>query len=148
MMCEYSYHLVHRQDRLPANSRFRVKISITIVPWPLLCIVSQVIVVALEKNAFETPFSSMGEILCRPIMEDVDYVPLRWKKDMEHQTLFEITYPAFYELWYQVLLVAGVREPPRPYSMRVGAGGRLHSESPYYINQPSLTSSQSVWSLT
>ncbi|KAK7448730.1 hypothetical protein Landi51_06406 [Colletotrichum acutatum] len=103
-----------------------VKISITIVPWPLLCIVSQVIVVALEKNAFETPFSSMGEILCRPIMEDVDYVPLRWKKDMEHQTLFEITYPAFYELWYQVLLVAGVREPPRPYSMRVGAGGRLH----------------------
>ncbi|KAK1623312.1 hypothetical protein BDP81DRAFT_279256, partial [Colletotrichum phormii] len=117
------------------------QISITVIPWPLLCIVSQVIVVALEKNALETPFSSMDEILCRPILEDVDYIPLRWKKDMENQTLFEITYPAFYDLWYQVLLVAGVREPPRPYSMRVGAGGRLHNENaPIYPKKEDIKS--------
>ncbi|KAF6808160.1 hypothetical protein CPLU01_15711 [Colletotrichum plurivorum] len=103
-----------------------VSFSITIVPWPLLCIASLIAMTAIHKHAFETPFSSLEDILSRPILENTDCVVLRWRPELLDEPMFGIQYHTFFELWYKVLLVVGLPDPPRPYSMRVGAGGNLH----------------------
>ncbi|KAF6821138.1 hypothetical protein CPLU01_12565 [Colletotrichum plurivorum] len=118
----------NKQDgnRLGRKQDHMVSFSITIVPWPLLCIVGLIVTTALREDAFETRCQTLEDILNRPILQDVDCVPLNWKKDIADKPIFGIKYHAFYDLWYKVLLVAGIRDPPRPYSLRVGAGGRLH----------------------
>lgn len=70
-------------------------------------------------------------ILQQPNMEDVDYVELKWKPSIleEEKDIFSLSYNRFWEMWNLVLMVAGMREAIRPYSMRVGAGGRFHGES-------------------
>ncbi|KAF0330480.1 hypothetical protein GQ607_002359 [Colletotrichum asianum] len=103
-----------------------VAITLTIVPWPLLCVVSLMVMEALQMNAFEAPFTSLDEILQRPNLEGVDFVPLRWKRELLERPMIDIPYEFFWKTWYRILLVAGVRDPPRPYSMRVGAAGRMH----------------------
>ncbi|KAK1975228.1 hypothetical protein LZ30DRAFT_638987 [Colletotrichum cereale] len=103
-----------------------VNISITQVPWPLLCFANLVVIAALAKDAFDVPFSSLDEILRRPHLDNVQFVRLSWKESVLDDPVFDISYHTFYWIWYRVLLVMGVRDPPRPYSTRVGAGGRLY----------------------
>jgi hypothetical protein len=55
----------------------------------------------------------------------VDFVPLKWNKEMLNQKIFPVSYKTLNELWHRVLLVSGCREEARLYSLRVGAGANL-----------------------
>ncbi|KAK2006506.1 hypothetical protein LZ32DRAFT_622904 [Colletotrichum eremochloae] len=103
-----------------------VNISITQVPWPLLCFANLVVIAALANDAFDVHFSSLEDILSRPQLGNVQFVRLGWKESVLDDPVFNMNYHMFYWIWYRVLLVMGVRNPPRPYSTRVGAGGRLY----------------------
>ncbi|KAL2138139.1 hypothetical protein VTI28DRAFT_7389 [Corynascus sepedonium] len=61
----------------------------------------------------------------RPILEYTDYLELHWKTDMLDREIFPIDYHTFWKVWHRLWLVAGNREPIRPYSIRVGAGAKL-----------------------
>ncbi|KAF6841014.1 hypothetical protein CMUS01_03678 [Colletotrichum musicola] len=64
---------------------------ITIVPWPLLYIASLITITAIHKYAFETPFSSLEDILNRPILENTNYIVLPFARVLEfdaHERLY------------------------------------------------------------
>ena len=63
--------------------------------------------------------------MSQPNLEHVDYLPLKWKKEKLDKPIFNITYQKFNAIWHRLNLVAGLREDPRIYSLRVGAAGRL-----------------------
>ncbi|KAH8909470.1 hypothetical protein BR93DRAFT_392943 [Coniochaeta sp. PMI_546] len=116
-----------RQDHI-------LSFNVALLPCQTLCLVSLVVIKALFDNAFEDfDMSDNGEplsfdtILQQPNMEGSDYVELKWKHSMMEKELFSLTYNRFWELWNLVLMVAGMRDAIRPYSLRVGAGGRYHS---------------------
>jgi hypothetical protein len=44
---------------------------------------------------------------------------------MLDRPIFNLSNGTFYDLWRRTCLVSGLREDPRFYTMRVGAGGRL-----------------------
>jgi hypothetical protein len=90
-----------------------------------MCLTSILLARALHDQAFEMDFKSLDDILNRPDLGDVDYIPLRWKSGFGKKTILPIPYFKYRELWDRTLLVAGFRQHERPYSMGVGAGGRL-----------------------
>ncbi|KAM4061018.1 hypothetical protein HRG_012941 [Hirsutella rhossiliensis] len=97
-----------------------------IVPYKLVCLVSLFTVRAIADNAFEAEFDSCNQVLRPPPLEKgVDFVPLKWKTEMLDKEIVPISYGTFLETWNRVYFVAGSRERKRPYSLRVGAGGRL-----------------------
>ncbi|KJZ79749.1 hypothetical protein HIM_00463 [Hirsutella minnesotensis 3608] len=81
---------------------------------------------AITDNAFEAGFDRCDQILYPPPLEDgVDFVPLKWKTSILDEQIVPIAYSSFREIWNRVHFVAGSRDTKRPYSLRVGAGGRL-----------------------
>lgn len=46
-------------------------------------------------GAFEVDYKSVNGLLYRPILEDVDYVPLEWKKGMHNKQIFPMSYGVF-----------------------------------------------------
>ena len=84
-------------------------------------------------DAFEDDISTFHDLLHRPILEDRDYVPFKWKGHVLDKPIFPLLKQRLFDLWHRTLLVAGVRNPPRLYSLRVGAGARLDGK-----NEPSL----------
>lgn len=70
-------------------------------------------------------FESVEALLSRPALESVDFLPLDWKEEMLDRPIFYLADRTFYDLWHRNWLVSGSRLPPRFYSMRIGAGGRL-----------------------
>ncbi|KAB5513527.1 hypothetical protein GE09DRAFT_1013927 [Coniochaeta sp. 2T2.1] len=108
---------------------------VTLIPCQTFCLVTLIVIRAMLDNAFvDFDIPNNGEplnfdtILQQPNMEDVDYVELKWKPSIleEEKDIFSLSYNRFWEMWNLVLMVAGMREAIRPYSMRVGAGGRFH----------------------
>lgn len=71
----------------------------------------------------------MAEMLERPHLEGVDYVPLEWKEEFlnteKEKKIIPIKYAQYNKLWHLTIAAAGFREGMRPYAMRVGAGARL-----------------------
>lgn len=63
----------------------------------------------------------------RPHLDDLTgSLPLHWAKGMEDEPIIPIIYATYLEIWARTLTVAGLRdENQRPYSLRVGAGGRI-----------------------
>jgi hypothetical protein len=95
------------------------------VPFPHICLCSLIIDRAIKDDAFEPSFDSVEALLHRPILENTDYLPLKWKeKKLDHQ-IFPVSYSRYNEIWHRICLVAGFREAPRLYTLRVGAGARL-----------------------
>lgn len=81
---------------------------------------------ALADRAFETDFRSLDDILNRPRLDHADSLPLHWAKHIEDKAIVPICYATYLEIWGRTLTVAGLRDKSqRPYSLRVGAGGRL-----------------------
>jgi hypothetical protein len=80
---------------------------------------------AIKDDAFKPGFDSIEAILRRPILENVDYVPLKWKEGKLDCPIFPLLYSRYNELWHRTCLVAGFREDLRLYTLRVGAGARL-----------------------
>jgi Protein of unknown function (DUF3435) len=95
------------------------------VPFPHICLCSLIVDRAIKDDAFNPSFDSVEALLHRPILEDTDYLPLEWKKDKLDQQIFPISYCRYNEIWHRACLVAGFREVPRLYTLRVGAGARL-----------------------
>ena len=100
---------------------------------PILCLTGLFAARAIEDNAFKDEIATFHDLLHRPILEDVDYVPFKWKDDVLDRPIFPLGQTSLYNLLHRTLLVAGVRKPPRLYSLRVGAGARLDGK-----NEPSL----------
>ena len=68
----------------------------------------------------------MEEITQAKALDDgIDYTPLSWSEDMLEKEIIDLKYHTFWKIWNRCMLVAGLLDKPRPYSMRVGAGGRL-----------------------
>ncbi|KAM5350430.1 hypothetical protein ACJ41O_006935 [Fusarium nematophilum] len=82
---------------------------------------------AIYNDAFVARFTSYTQVLYpkNPLEAHIDYVALRWDKSMMQKPIFPLEYNVYRRLWHRDLEVAGLREDLRPYSMRVGAGGRL-----------------------
>ena len=95
------------------------------MPSRLICLLSLILARAIKDDAFEASFKSAEELLDRPTLENVDYVKLNWKEDVKEKCIFPIKYGKFLDIWNRTSLVAGLRKRLRPYSMRVGAGGRI-----------------------
>lgn len=104
--------------------------GITRVPVKSICLLSHIVAMAIYKGAFATRFTSCEEVLYpKGLLEGhIDYVPLKWKDDIVDQPVFPLDYKLYWRIWHRVLEVAGLREGLRPYSIRVGAGGRLNGE--------------------
>ncbi|CAJ2506647.1 Uu.00g078330.m01.CDS01 [Anthostomella pinea] len=99
---------------------------VTTIPCKPICLVSLLLARAIADQAFKADFKSLADILERPNLGQVDSLPLSWAAGMEDKEIVPIHYPTYLDLWHRTLLVAGLRhDTQRPYSLRVGAGGRL-----------------------
>lgn len=114
-----------RAARGKSRSSKQLEFTVTIVPQPLICLATLIASSAIHQGAFEHPFSSVDEILDRPYLEDVNYVPLLWKMSAMKMRVFPISEGLFGQLWHRTWVVAGCRDPPRPYAMRIGTAARL-----------------------
>ncbi|KAK4095806.1 hypothetical protein N658DRAFT_89913 [Parathielavia hyrcaniae] len=109
--------------RQASQGRSPVGFTVFFVPCQLLCLVSLIATQAIADRAFDTPFESLDEILNRPNLEHTDALELHWRKDIMERKIFTISYNKYWESWNPLWQVAGNRDPRRPYSLRVGAGG-------------------------
>ncbi|KAK1983860.1 hypothetical protein LZ30DRAFT_687313 [Colletotrichum cereale] len=126
-------HNKQKTNAIRRSQNEKFSFSITPVPCQLICLVSLIIGRALCDNAFEAGYQAYEDVIRRPALEDVDYVPLRWKVEFLDQPIFPINYHAFWKIWQNVQLVIGLRDILRPYALRVGAGLRLNG-----VLEPSL----------
>lgn len=87
----------------------------------------------VAKGAFENNYTTADQVLQRkmPVDTQVEYIPAAWKESMLDEKIIPISYHQFWEIWNRCALVAGLRDEDklRPYSLRVGTGGRLDGKS-------------------
>ncbi|KJZ77307.1 hypothetical protein HIM_03031 [Hirsutella minnesotensis 3608] len=120
------HHVKQRRHRIERDQRSRLRFPMSIVPHKLVCLLTLFTARAIADNAFEAGFDRCDQVLYPPPLEDgVDFVPLKWKASILDEQIVPIAYSSFREIWNRVHLVAGSRDTKRPYSLRVGAGGRL-----------------------
>ncbi|KAF6805461.1 hypothetical protein CPLU01_15986 [Colletotrichum plurivorum] len=122
-------HLEHQKQETNAvkgAQNHKLQFQVTTVPCRVVCLTRKIIARALSDDAFEAGFASYDELLQRPILENVGYVPLKWKAEFADRVMFPIKYSTFWSLWRQVQTALGMREHIRVHSIRVGAGSRLH----------------------
>ncbi|KAI6612836.1 hypothetical protein MCOR14_011675, partial [Pyricularia oryzae] len=101
-----------------------VKIPLYPTNDPLVCLSTLLLSQAIADDAFAASDSITSlEDLERP--REAKYVKLPWKKEMLDREIIQIDYATLLRLWKRLVDVAGCRDPMRPYSMRIGAGGRL-----------------------
>lgn len=100
------------------------------VPCKLVCVLSLIVARALAADAFEVHFDSFKQFLTRlRLEENVNYFPVKWKDTFLEQTIFPVSYNQYRTLWTRTVHMAGIRDPPRPYAVRVGAGARINGKS-------------------
>ncbi|KAH8165053.1 hypothetical protein CIB48_g3200 [Xylaria polymorpha] len=49
----------------------------------------------IHSGAFKAGYKSVEELLHRPNLEDVDYVPLEWNDNMAEEDIFPMSYTTF-----------------------------------------------------
>jgi hypothetical protein len=71
----------------------------------------------------------MVEILERPHLKNVGYLPHKWKEEFfdpkKEKKVMPIKYSRYNKLWLLTIDASGFRESIRPYPRRVGPDGRL-----------------------
>jgi hypothetical protein len=102
-----------------------LKFSAFFVPFPLVCLGRLIVARAIQDDAFEAGYINADEFLNTPALGDVDYIELPWKEKKLDDFVFKLSYRRFNEIWHKVCIASGLREVPRLYSLRVGAGARL-----------------------
>jgi hypothetical protein len=115
----------------PANElikvRIRIEFAVTFVPYSAFCLLSFLGTRALADDVFEAGYRSWDELLNRPQLEPgIDYLPLPLKTDAMDQRAISITQEKMNGIWNRVVLVSGLRESLKPYSLRVGAAATLN----------------------
>ncbi|KAJ5011151.1 hypothetical protein K4K57_006155 [Colletotrichum sp. SAR 10_99] len=106
---------------------------VTMMPYRLICLTRKVIAQALSDDAFEAGFTTYDDLLERPILENVDYVPLKWKAEFSNKVMFPITRTSFWSLWRLAQQALGMRDYLKFHSIRVGAGKKLHAFRNYIL---------------
>ncbi|KAH6889973.1 hypothetical protein B0T10DRAFT_548470 [Thelonectria olida] len=119
------YH-VKLQDVIRRDQKDRVGFWITKVPHKIICLLTLLLSRAIADNAFKNGYTHVSQVLERRLKTHVDYVPAKWKEGMLKKKIVPITYNLYKLLWDRTVAVAGRQNKIRPYSMRVGAGGRLN----------------------
>ncbi|EFY90668.1 hypothetical protein MAC_03248 [Metarhizium acridum CQMa 102] len=117
-----------RQLRIEREQRPSLSYALSVVPTLSLCFTTMFTVRAIRDNAFEAGFTTCDEVLNPGTLEEgVDFVELRWKKEFrgDDKHIMPMNYRRFLDLWNEVRMVLGSRSGFRPYSVRVGAVGRL-----------------------
>ncbi|GJC82568.1 hypothetical protein ColLi_05406 [Colletotrichum liriopes] len=80
--------------------------TVTCVPCEKICLLRSLIACALQAGAFEAGFDSFETLLKQPKLENVDYVPLRWKEGMAKKPIVPIKYYTFWRIWHRILHVS------------------------------------------
>ncbi|KAH7012700.1 uncharacterized protein B0I36DRAFT_436685 [Microdochium trichocladiopsis] len=100
--------------------------SIALNSSGILCPLRMMVAQALHNDAFEVPYKSLQEILCRPNLGNENTLQIRWKPSILDKSIIPITYPSYWETFGRGVLVMGVRDTDiRLYALRVGAGQNL-----------------------
>ncbi|KAI9658227.1 MAG: hypothetical protein M1821_002359 [Bathelium mastoideum] len=99
-----------------------IKFTVFFVPVPSICLASLVTALAIKADAFEPSVDSVHTLLARPNLEGVDYLPLKWKDEMLDARILPLDYRTYQNLWHRACIAAGLRNDPRLYVLRVGAG--------------------------
>ena len=110
-----------RANALEHKKGEKFQFTTTLLPYQLFCITHLVGVIGIHFNAFKAGYQSVDELLHKPNLEHVDYVPLEWHDDMLDQEVFPMSYTSFSRTLSRVLLVAGFQTLARVYAFRVGA---------------------------
>ena len=104
----------------------RFSFSATLLPTPIFCLTSLIAARGVQAGAFEEDFNSCEDLFNRPQFEDdVDWIPLAWKKEMEDEKIFPMCSSTLVRIFRRCLHVMGCRLLPRVYAFRVGAGADL-----------------------
>ncbi|KAH0430377.1 hypothetical protein CcaCcLH18_07889 [Colletotrichum camelliae] len=122
-------HLEHRKQKTNAvkgAQNHKLQFQVTMVPYRVICLTRKVIAQALSDGAFEAGYTTYDDLLKRPILENVDYVPLRWKATLSNKVMFPITRMNFWTLWRLAQQALGMRDCLNIHSIRVGTGKKLH----------------------
>ena len=102
--------------------------AISVVPSLMLCLTTMFTIRAVRDNAFQAGYTTCDEVLNPGTLADgTDFVELRWKDEFmsNDKYIMPMNYRRFLDIWNEVRIVAGCRSNLRPYSVRVGAVGRL-----------------------
>lgn len=95
------------------------------IPFSLICLGRLIVSRAIQDDAFDPGFADVEEFKTRSVLGDVDYIRLNWKDEMLDRNVFQLSYRQFNDIWHRVCMMAGFREEPRLYALRVGAEARL-----------------------
>ncbi|KAF2473896.1 uncharacterized protein BDR25DRAFT_125887 [Lindgomyces ingoldianus] len=114
-----------KRASMEASRAEKISFSLTLVPYPLICLASLVGAFAVKDNAFKTGFRSVEALLYQLNLEDVDFVPLQWKEEMLDRPIFEVDHNTLHDLWHRLWLVSGSRGDPRFHAMRVALEAHL-----------------------
>jgi hypothetical protein len=107
----------------------RYSFSTTLLHYPLLCLTRLIAVLGIHFKAFEDDVTSVDDLLNRPILENFDYIPIKWKESMLDKLILPMSWPVFIRIFRRCLLVDGCPFLPCLYAMRMGAGADLDSKS-------------------
>ncbi|KAL1850467.1 hypothetical protein Daus18300_012881 [Diaporthe australafricana] len=119
-------HNKRRAGTLKRTQDDKVNFTVTLVPCPTFCLVSFLAARALAEDLFEAGYRTIDELLNRPFMEKhINYIPLPLKESAKTKRAIPLGQEKLNEICNRVVLCSGVRQSMRPYSLRVGAGGRL-----------------------
>jgi hypothetical protein len=68
------------------------------VSVPSICLASFVTALALKADAFEPSVDSVQTLLQRPNLEGVNYLPLKWKGEIQDTRIFPLDYRIYRKL--------------------------------------------------
>lgn len=63
----------------------------------LICLARFIVAKAVADKAFENEYTSIEDVLRRFTLEDVNYVRLKWKSDVNDSPIFSLNYKRFWK---------------------------------------------------
>lgn len=93
----------------------------TMMPTPLLDLTHLLAAQAIQQDAFEAGYSTVDEMMNRPVLE-TNALVLAWKNGFLEKRICRLSVASFRRYFKRLCLVAGMESPPRPYFLRIGAG--------------------------
>lgn len=76
--------------------------------------------IAISHDAFDPSFRSIKELLSRPDLEHIDYLPLKWKDEVLDRPIIDLSYFLYWTLWNRIIHVCCLRIGLRPYALSLG----------------------------
>jgi hypothetical protein len=90
------------------------------------------LVQALADGAFEKPYT-VEEFLTRQFPDsNRNYETAAWKPEFLDKKIVKVSYSELDAIWNRVVLVAGLPDKLRLYSLRVGSANRLNGKLTSY----------------